>query len=303
MTSTPHQSTSRTMSIAEIVGIGALLLLLYWPVLAWLARASVQVTQLSMGALLVVFAAVICLQDSLRNLRMDPQVNFLGVTLMALGIACLMLAPRIVAAALPLVIFSFCASFAAVVAFLFGIAGVRQFLPALVAFLVFGLLVGLFPALDWPLRAIAARYSGSFLAAVGAPVQLVIEPGRPAELVLAVGGRFFRVATECNGFGLLTSSLLLATILGFQFRLPWLNKIGLLAISVPAAIVFNFLRIVSICLVAPHVPLSYYLVHETIGTVFYFAGLAVIWLAARKAKGQAGVNEEVLSNQNRHNRI
>jgi exosortase/archaeosortase family protein len=295
MTTTPNPPSSRALSITEIVSIGALLLLLYWPVLTWLARASVQAAQLSTGALLVVFAAVICLQDSLRKLRMEPQVNFLGVTLLALGIACLLLAPRLAAAALPLVVFSFCSSFAAVVAFLFGVAGVRQFLPALVGFLVFGLLVGLFPALDWPLRAMAARYSGSFLAALGAPVQLVIEPGRPAELVLAVGGRFFRVATECNGFGLLTSSLLLATILGFQFRLPWLNKVGLLAISVPAAIVFNFLRIVSICLVAPRVRLSYYLVHETLGTIFYFAGLAVIWLAARKAKGSMPVvNERVV---------
>ena len=286
MTNSPKQPSSRAMSIAEIVGIGALLLLLYWPTLAWLARASLEVTQLSMGALLVVFAAVICLQDSLRNLRMEPQVNFPGVTLMALGISCLLLAGRTTAAQLPLVIVSFCASFAAVIAFLFGLAGVRQFLPALVGFLVFGLLVGLFPALDWPLRAMAARYSGSFLAALGAPVQLLIEPGRPAELLLAIGHSYFRVATECNGFGLLTSSLLVATILGFQFRLPWLNKIGLLAISVPAAIIFNFLRIVSICLVAPRVPLPYFFVHETIGTIFYFAGLAVIWLAARKAKGQ-----------------
>jgi len=303
MTNPPEKPSSRTMSIAEIVGIGALLLLLYWPVLTWLVRASVEVAQLSTGALLVVFAAAICLQDSLRTLRMNPQVSFLGVTLLALGIACLLLAPRIVAAALPLVIFSFCASFAAVVAFLFGVAGVRQFLPALVAFLVFGLLVGLFPALDWPLRAMAARYSGSLLVALGAPVRLVIEPGRPAELVLAVGGRFFRVATECNGFGLLTSSLLLATILGFQFRLPWLNKLGLLAISVPAAIVFNFLRIVSICLVAPRVSLSYYLVHETLGTFFYFAGLAVIWLAARKAKGLTGKNVDMPPNQNRRSGI
>ena len=182
-------------------------------------------------------------------------------------------------------VFSFCASFAAIIAFLFGRAGVRQFLPALGGFFVFGLLVGLFPTLDWPLRAMAARYAFALLTTLGTPVQLAIAPGQPAELVLAVGNRLFRVATECNGFGLLTSSLLLATILAFQYRLLWLNKIGLLAIAIPAAIVCNFLRIVSICLVAPRTSLPYPVVHETLGVIFYFAGLALVWRAARRAKG------------------
>ena len=284
MTNAPDQTSSRGLSVALIVGIGVLLTLMYWPLLAWLTRVSLHVAQLSTGALLVVFAAVVCLQDSLRELRFEPQVNSLGLALLALGFACLWLARRFAVGVLPLVVFSFCASFAAIVAFLFGRAGVRQFLPALGGFFVFGLLVGLFPTLDWPLRAMAAKHAGSLLAALGVPVQLVIEPGRPAELVLAVGGRLYRVATECNGFGLLTSALLLATILAFQYRLPWPNKLGLLALSVPIAIVCNFLRIVSICLVAPRVTWSYYFVHEALGTIFYFAGLALVWLAARRVK-------------------
>lgn len=267
-----------------ILSIAGLLVLAYWPLLTWLAHASLHVTQLSTGALLVVFAAVVCFQDSMRALRFEPRVNPSGLALLVVGFACLWLARRFVVAALPLVVFSFCLSFAAVVAFLFGVAGVRQFLPALGAFFVFGLLVGLFPTLDWPLRAMAAKYAGNLLVWLGAPVQLVVEPGRPAELALAVGNRIFHVATECNGFGLLTSSLLLATILAFQFRLPALNKLGLLALSVPIAIVFNFLRIVSICLVAPRVTWRYAFVHEALGTMFYLAGLALVWLAARRAR-------------------
>jgi len=142
----------------------------------------------------------------------------------------------------------------------------------------------LFPTLDWPLRALAAKHAGSLLAWLGVPVRLLVEPGRPAELVLGVGGQLFRVATECNGFGLLTSALLLATILAFQYRLPWLNKLGLLALSVPVAIVCNFLRIVSICLVAPRVVWSYVFVHEALGAIFYLSGLALVWLAARRVK-------------------
>jgi exosortase len=284
MTNASDQPSSRGLSVALIVGIGVLLTLMYWPLLAWLTRVSLHVAQLSTGALLVVFAAVVCLQDGLRELRFEPQANPLGLALLALGFACLWLARQFAVGVLPLVVFSFCASFAAIVAFLFGRAGVRQFLPALGGFFVFGLLVGLFPTLDWPLRALAAKHAGSLLAWLGVPVRVLVEPGRPAELVLGVGGQLFRVATECNGFGLLTSSLLLATILAFQYRLPWLNKLGLLALSVPVAIVCNFLRIVSICLVAPRVTWSYYFVHEVLGAIFYFAGLALVWLAARRVK-------------------
>lgn len=134
-----------------------MLALMYWPLLVWLARASLQMTQLSAGALLVVFAAIVCLQDSLRDLRIDPQVNTLGLGLLVLGFWCLWLARYLALAVLPMAVFSFCASFAAIISFLFGRAGVRQFLPALGGFFVFGLLVGMFPTLDWPLRAMAAR--------------------------------------------------------------------------------------------------------------------------------------------------
>jgi exosortase/archaeosortase family protein len=284
MTNAPDQTSSRGLSVALIVGIGVLLTLMYWPLLAWMTRVSLHVAQLSTGALLVVFAAVVCLQDGLRELRFEPQANPLGLALLALGFACMWLARQFAVGVLPLVVFSFCASFAAIVAFLFGRAGVRQFLPALGGFFVFGLLVGLFPTLDWPLRALAAKHAGSLLAWLGVPVRLLVEPGRPAELVLGVGGQLFRVATECNGFGLLTSALLLATILAFQYRLPWLNKLGLLALSVPVAIVCNFLRIVSICLVAPRVTWSYVFVHEALGAIFYLSGLALVWLAARRVK-------------------
>lgn len=272
--------------VVWIAGIGVLLTLLYAPLLVWLTRASVAMSQLSTGAVLVLFAVVICLRDTLETLKLEPSVNNRGIVLLALGFACLWLAGRVRFSALPLVVLSFCFSFAAIISFLFGKLGVRQFLPALGAFLVFGLLVGLFPTLDWPLRALAGKHAGSLLAWLGVPARLGLVPGRPAELLLSVNGQNFIVATECNGFGLLTSSLLLATILAFQFRLPWERKFGLLAISIPIAIVCNFLRIVSICLVAPRTRLPYGFVHETLGLIFYFAGLGFIWLAAGRSEAR-----------------
>src|ERR1041384_7391392 len=89
------------------------------------------------------------------------------------------------------VFLSFCLSCSGIISFLFDKPGVRQFLPALGAFFVFGVLVGLVPRLDWPLRTVAARYAGNLLAVLGAKVDLASVAGKPTELVLAVGKRAY----------------------------------------------------------------------------------------------------------------
>lgn len=280
-------SRSHWFTVVWITGIGVLLALVYAPLLTWLGRASVHTSQLSTGALLVLVALAICLRDTLGTLRFEPRVGNDGVILLLLGFVFLGLAGWSGFPVLPLVLLSFCFSFAAIVSFLFGALGVRQFLPALGAFFVFGLLAGLFPTLDWPLRVMAGRHAGSLLAWFGVPVELGLVPGQAPELLLTVKGRIFRVATECNGFGLLTSSVIVATILGFQFRMSWLRKLALFAYAVPIAIVCNFLRIVSISLVAPRVDVPYVVVHEGLGLIFYLLGLGAIWSVAERHRPAA----------------
>jgi exosortase len=260
--------------------LGALIGLLYLPLLYWLGWTTLHTQQLTGGGLLVVIALLICVRNAVGKLRLQPRFSNLGIGLLALGFFYLWLAGRSRYWALPLVLLSFCFSFAGVMSFLFGKEGASWFMPALGAFFVFGVLVGLFPKLDWPLRAIAGRYAGGLLESMGLSVKLALTAGEPAKLLLTVKGQIFEVATECNGFGLLTSSLIVATILAIQYRMPGLSKLGLLALAVPIAIVCNFLRIVSICLVAPRTQLPYGFVHETLGLIFYFAGLGLIWKIA-----------------------
>jgi exosortase len=277
-----RQPTLPPASMLLVLAISGLIGLLYVPLLQWLGRMTLHTQQLFNGAFLVVFALAICVRDAAEKLRLTPAISNQGVGLIAFALACLWLATRL--ASLPLALLSACLAFAGMVSFLFGKVGARQFLPALSAFFVFGLLVGLLPKLDWPLRAMAARYAGGLLAALGAPVRISLIEGQPAQLLLSVNGRAFTVATECNGFGLLTSSLIVATILAFQHRLVWLDKLSLWASSVPIAIVCNFVRIVSICLVAPRTTLPYGFVHEALGLVFYFLGLGLIWKIAGRYK-------------------
>src|SRR5262249_52032006 len=153
-----------------------------------------------------IFAMVICTRSTVDKLKLAPSINDWGFGLLGAAMVLLWLAGRTNFWLLPLVLLSFCLFFAGMIAFLFGKPGIRQFLPALGAFFVFGWLAGLVPTLDWPLRPMAARYAGGLLNALGTTVQIALVPGQPPELVLATGKQSFIVATECNGFGLLTSS-------------------------------------------------------------------------------------------------
>lgn len=273
---------ARWPGVLLVLAIGAMVGLAYLPLLHWLGSVTLHTSQLTNGALLVILAMLICIRTAVTRLTLTPAVNDWGIGLLAAALFCLWLASRLISWALPLMLLSACLSFAGTISFLFGKAGARQFLPALGAFFVFGLLVGLVPKLDWPLRALAARYASQLLPALGTAAQVTVMPGRPPELGLAVGNQMFVVATECNGFGLLTSALLVATILMFQYRLQWLDKLGLLALTIPIAIGCNFLRIVSICLVAPRTTLPYAWVHEVLGVLFYYLGLGLIWLIANR---------------------
>jgi exosortase len=274
------------LGMVLVLAISVLVGLVYVPLLHWLGWETLHTQQLVNGAFLVFFALVICVRDAVDKLRFDPQVSAHGVGLIALAFVCLGVAGKWHSMSLPFLLLSACLSFAGIVSLVLGEDGARQFLPALCAFFVFGVLVGLVPRLDWPLRAMAARQAGSLLATLDVPVKIGLEAGQPAQLFLSVKGRIFVVATECNGFGLLTSSLIVATTLAFQYRLPWVQKLSLWALAVPIAIVCNFVRIVSICLVAPQVALPYGFVHETLGLVFYFLGLGLIWKIAGDASAK-----------------
>jgi exosortase len=274
----------RSTSLLMVLAISVLIGLLYVPLLYWLGQTTLRTQQLCNGALLVLIALAICVRDAVYDLRPDPQISNQGIGLVAIAMGCLWVGMHWRAGLLPLFVLSACLAFAGVISFLFGKIGARQFLPALGAFFVFGILAGLVPTLDWPLRAMAARYAGGLLMAMGSPVKIALEHGQPPQLLLFVKNRIFVVATECNGFGLLTSALIVATILAFQNRLPWVEKLSLLAVSVPIAIGFNFLRIVSICVIAPRTTLPYDFVHETLGLIFYFLGLGLIWKIAGRYK-------------------
>lgn len=275
-------NADRAVNLVIVVTLGTLLASIYAPMLQWLGHAALAQNQLHNGALIVLFTLVISLRRAIRGGRLQPQANWLGTALIAAGLAGLYLLRWLPGATLPLVLLSFCLAFAGLSAFLFGSQAPRALMPAMAGLLLLGMAAGMAPSLDWPLRSLAAKYGSGFLRAFGIDVRVLLEGGRPPEILLTVAGRVFVVATECNGFGLLASSVLVAAILGLHYRVDWLDKGLLLLVAVPLALLFNSLRIVAICLAATHTPLPYGLIHEGIGIGFYGAALLLLWALARR---------------------
>lgn len=278
----PLVRSGGVVNLLIVAALGALLASVYAPLLLWLGRATISLEQLHNGGLIVLFALLISLRRAMAARAFRPEGNNLGIALVAAGLGSLYLIRLLPAFALPIALLSFCLAFAGLSAFLFGTAGVRALLPAVAGILVLGILAGAAPWLDWPLRAVGAKYSAAVLKYLGVDVAVGLQQGSPPELLLAVKGRLFVVAAECNGFGLISSSLLVAAILGFHYRLAWTAKLALLILALPLAILFNALRIVGICLAATHLPLPYMLIHEGIGLFFYAAALLLLWWVANR---------------------
>lgn len=150
----------------------------------------------------------------------------------------------------------------------------------LLAFTVFGILVLVLPYADVPLRFVAGRFSAGILEFFGGETQLAVTQREGAGiLLLFVNGRPFEVAPECNGFGLLGSSLILTGVLVAYRRIGGLDTLLLFLAAGVVAVIGNLVRIVVIVTLAPHVGDHYFLMHEIVGNVALYASLGLLfWL-------------------------
>jgi exosortase/archaeosortase family protein len=160
----------------------------------------------------------------------------------------------------------------------FGGRAFRRTLPLLSVFALLILFVLLFPILDWPLRQMARVEAAPLLNMLGRASQLAVSAGPPVKLMLVANGQSFIVTTECNGFGLISSSLLLGTILLLHRPAAWWRFALLLPSCLVVGFVFNFLRISTIVLLTPRFPGHYTTLHETAGLIALYSGLGLVWL-------------------------
>ncbi len=176
---------------------------------------------------------------------------------------------------------AYCFALGSLVLFTFGEATKRLTHTATGTFCAFLLLSIFMQPLDWPLRSLAGELSGSVLALVGKTVEFGLqrsaETGAP-QLLMFVNDYPFHVASECNGFGVILTSLLLSIMLAIYRKLGVFDIALNLVAGILLGFMFNTLRIVIIVLLAPSLMEHYHLMHETVGAITYWGCLILVWM-------------------------
>ncbi|MDG1242239.1 MAG: archaeosortase/exosortase family protein [Opitutae bacterium] len=176
---------------------------------------------------------------------------------------------------------AYCFGLASMMLFIFG-QGVRRITyTATGTFCAFIFLSILMAPLDWPLRTLAGKWSGIALSALGKTVELGVQGSTattPPQLILIVNQQPFHVASECNGFGVILTSLLLSVLLAIYRRLGPIDTALNLLSGITLGFVFNTLRILIIVLLAPSTMDHYHLMHEIVGTITYWSCLILTWI-------------------------
>jgi exosortase/archaeosortase family protein len=257
---------------------GLLLILtavLFGPLTYWLARQAVYHQQLTHALLIVGLGVGFLLTERRNRLAFHGQFDGLSSGLLMGSFLVLALGTHL--RSFILILMSTTLAGAAWGLYFFGQRGKRAIFSLTGALAGYGLLAALVQAADWPLRTMAGRYSQWVLDRLGIVTRLFVTPGDDAKLILVAGPQAFEVAAECNGFGLLGASLLLVLMLVVYRRVALFDKVLCVAGALLLAVLFNVLRIISICLLAPEFPGHYDLMHEIVGNLFFWSGLVSVW--------------------------
>jgi exosortase/archaeosortase family protein len=255
--------------------------LLFIPSLVWVFGRAFASGQLQHAFLVMVFAAAFLLSD--RRERLSPEFRFSQGCWTRLCLSFLLLVPGLWLRGPWLVFPAMCCALSAWTIYLFGSRAQRLSDTFFGAFGIYLAFLLFFPSLDWPLRVLAGRGAAVILQALGWKAELFLQvvPGREL-LILAVDQRPFEVAPECNGFGLMSSAGLLAVIFFTMAPVSWAWKAAAFPMGIALGLVFNMLRIVVICLLAPAVGASYLLMHEIVGVgMFWGCLLLVRWISVK----------------------
>jgi len=258
-----------------------------YPVVYWLIEGTLAQQRL-LHAFLVL--ALFSFATLYRRERMPP----LSLSLSPMAIRCLIACYGFILIAwfshwTFLLLPALCAVLAALLFFISD-----QFRPRLVTALVaafggFVALSWLMEPLDWPLRMVAGMTSQSFFDWLGNDAQLGIIGGAEGpRLILAVSKQLFEVAPECNGFGVITSSLLLTTLVGIYNGLHTRGLVLWLLIALVLGLFMNWLRIAIIVTLAPHMMPHYDLMHEIVGGITYWGTLLGLWLLLQRESEKGG---------------
>ena len=267
-----------------------------WPITFWFAATAHEQSRI-FHALLVLVAATILLirfggveiSHPLSLNRKARKSLIATYVLLAVSILARQLifrgplenVPPFLPASLRIIsLLAYCVAITSFALFVFGEKVQRVTYTVAGTFCLFLVLSAFAQPLDWPLRGIAGEWSGSLLEILGKSVELQLtgNGAEPPMLILLVDGHSFHVASECNGFGVILTSLLLAVMLAFHRRLKTSEFLVNVGTGLFLGFLFNTLRIVIIVLLAPQMMERYMLMHEIVGGITYWGCLVLLWI-------------------------
>jgi exosortase/archaeosortase family protein len=251
--------------------------ILFWPATEWLAHQTLAHDQLKNAFIVLGFAGAFLIMERRTRLPLQFELGSRSAGLIATGFVLTGLGLALHLSVLILAAFS--CVLAGWVLYVFG----DRIWPAIRAllgvFLIYTLFVMLFPFADWPLRTVAGVMAGKLLALLGYGTQLALvqQNHGTLHLVLIVNSRPFEVAPECNGFGMVASSVLVGMLMLIPRRASWWGRMLVVLGAFLLGLASNTLRILAICMLAPRAGSSYLLMHETVGILFFWGTLVLIW--------------------------
>ncbi|NCG08203.1 MAG: hypothetical protein GWO81_01325 [Verrucomicrobia bacterium] len=268
----------------------ASLALIFWPFTAWLIGSAYEQGRI-LNAIIIQGVAIFILVYFNRLEVKDPlSLNPPARNTLTLAYLCLLAAfflsrytePALIrnfALSLSSIV-AYCSSIAAFTLFIFGSGMRRICYTACGTFITFITLSIFMGALDWPLRTFAGIWSGKILGFLGKSVELGIEGSAQIapRLILLVDQKPFHVASECNGFGVILTSLLLGLMLALYRRINAAQLFINMLLALLIGFAFNILRITIIVLLAPHMMAHYDLMHEVVGVITFWACLLWVWI-------------------------
>ncbi|MGJ8651462.1 MAG: archaeosortase/exosortase family protein [Opitutaceae bacterium] len=261
------------------------------PITLWVAHNTESQSRLFNALIILLFACVMLIRFGHVEIIKPLQLNRTALRylwgaygLLLLSILAQFFAPLqegLLATVISLLaIPAYCFALGSFILFVFGEGTKRVTKTATITLCAFLLLSIFMEPLDWPLRTLAGKWSGAALATIGQTVEIglqkLTESGAP-NLILLVNGHPFNVAAECNGFGVILTSLLLALLLAIYRRLSIFDTALNLIAGIILGFIFNTLRIVIIVLLAPSLMSHYHLMHEIVGFITYWGCLILVW--------------------------
>jgi exosortase/archaeosortase family protein len=265
----------------------ALLGFIFFPITLWFASGAQEQSRLLHALIVLGLAAVMLVRYGGVSIQ---ETFYLNPSARRALIACfvLLIAQFISSRFAPepwrglaslLVIPAYCCGLAALVRFVFGEGTRRITRTCAGTFSAFLLLSIFMEPLDWPLRGLAGKWSASALDWIGKGVELGLlgVEGSAPKLILLVDEHPFHVASECNGFGVILTSILIGLLLALYRRLGPMDILLNIVVGLAIGFAFNIIRIVVIVLLAPYMMNQYMLMHEIVGGITYWGCLILIW--------------------------